>query len=175
LLVLLAVAILGPWTYERLYIPAEYACPAPNFRLEGDFCGSPLGLFQVCFWTVGGLVNLLVRLVSGAAVFAEVRQEALAVSLWTLVLGLLGLPFASSLASTLQGERRDRRGFHLAAWGLGAGAALLFGLSGEVRLARALWGAWLYFVLAAGALVLEALVLAARHPLGTLQGREDNS
>jgi hypothetical protein len=41
-LVLLLVAIMGPWTFDRIHVPSEYSCSSPYIRLEGDFCGIPL-------------------------------------------------------------------------------------------------------------------------------------
>lgn len=42
ILFLLLIAFIGPWTYEQIHVPAQYECTPPNFRLEGDFCGTPL-------------------------------------------------------------------------------------------------------------------------------------
>ena len=41
ILALLLLAILGPWAYDQINVPAEYPCSAPFIRLEGDFCGVP--------------------------------------------------------------------------------------------------------------------------------------
>lgn len=49
-LILFVVALLGPWTFDVINVPAEYECSAPFIRLNGDFCGMPMsGLW------VGGL------------------------------------------------------------------------------------------------------------------------
>jgi hypothetical protein len=41
-LMLLLVAMMGPWTFDLINVPAEYPCSAPNIRLDDDFCGTPL-------------------------------------------------------------------------------------------------------------------------------------
>ena len=49
-LILFVVALLGPWTFDVINVPAEYECSAPFIRLNGDFCGTVMsGLW------VGGL------------------------------------------------------------------------------------------------------------------------
>ena len=47
LLLLLFVALSGPWTLDLINVPAEYPCSAPFIRLEGDFCGLPLSGWRV--------------------------------------------------------------------------------------------------------------------------------
>src|SRR3990172_7764072 len=83
ILVLLLVAIMGPWTFgDRIDVPSEYPCSAPWVRLEGDFCGMLLSGIGVFSWMVGGLINLGVRLVTGATVFTDGRAS----SFFTLLL-----------------------------------------------------------------------------------------
>ena len=41
-LILFVVALLGPWTFDVINVPAEYECSAPFIRLNGDFCGTPM-------------------------------------------------------------------------------------------------------------------------------------
>ena len=42
LLVVVLVAIMGPWTFDPINVPSEYPCQAPYIRLDDDFCGTPL-------------------------------------------------------------------------------------------------------------------------------------
>jgi hypothetical protein len=156
ILVLLLVAIMGPWTFDRTHVPAEYPC-APHVRLEGDFCGTPLSGIWVFSWMVGGLINLGVRLATGATAFTDGARELL----FSLLLLLLVAPFFSTLPLILGGDRRRWRMFHVVAWGLAVGIGLLLGLSGSSRLFWVLWGIWLYIGLAGSALILEVLVLVA--------------
>lgn len=37
ILLSLLVAIMGPWTFDRIHVPAQYTCSTPFVRLEGDF------------------------------------------------------------------------------------------------------------------------------------------
>ena len=51
-LVLLIIAMTGPWSFDLINVPAEYPCSLPNYRLEGDFCGIPFSgiwIFPVLF------------------------------------------------------------------------------------------------------------------------------
>jgi len=49
LLVVMVVAFMGPWTFDRIYVPAKYECSAPFIRLEGDFCGIPMSGLRFFF------------------------------------------------------------------------------------------------------------------------------
>jgi len=158
---LLLVAIMGPWTFDRIYVPSEYPCSAPNIRLEGDFCGVPISGIRVFSWIIGGSINAGVGLVTGATVFADRGGEFLRGFLVIMVLLLLVLPFFSTLLLIRGGDHRRRQMFHVAAWDLAAGAGLLLGASGFSRPHWALWGIWLYIGLAVSALILEVLTLAA--------------
>jgi len=161
ILVLLLVAIMGPWTFERINVPSEYPCSAPNIRLEGDFCGTPMSGIWIFFWIIGGFINAGVGLVTGATVFADRGGEFLRAFLFIMVLLLFVLPFFSTLLLIVRGDRRRRQMFNVATWDLAAGAGLLLGRSSFSRLHWALWGIWLYIGLAVSALILEVLALAA--------------
>ena len=157
ILVLLLVAIMGPWTFDRINVPSEYPCSTPNIRLEGDFCGTPMSGIWIFSWMVGGFINASVGLVMSATGFTEWAREFL----FSLRLFLLLLPFFSTLLLILGGDHRRRQMFHLAAWGLASGIGLLIGISSYPKLFWVLWGVWLYIGLAASALILEVLALVA--------------
>jgi hypothetical protein len=77
ILVLLLVAIMGPWTFDRINVPSEYPCSTPNIRLEGDFCGTPMSGIWIFSWMVGGFINAGVGLVTSALGFTEWAREFL--------------------------------------------------------------------------------------------------
>jgi hypothetical protein len=147
ILVLLLVAIMEPWTFDRIDVPSEYPCSAPFVRLEGDFCGMPLS----------GFITMVARLVKGATVFTDLAFGSLYGLLSSLLLLLLVVPVFSTLLLILGGDRRRWRVFHVAAWGLAVGMGLLL----VSRWFWVLWGIWLYIGLAGSALILEVLVLVA--------------
>jgi hypothetical protein len=158
-LVLLLVAIMGPWAFDRIYVPGEFPCSAPFIRLEGDFCGVPLSGIWILSATTGGLVNIVVGLVTGATVITDrVREFS-----FSLLVLLLVLPFFSTLLLILRGDRRRQLVFHLAAWSLVVGFGLWLGMSSYPKLFGVVWGIWLYIGLAASALILEVLT-AGRRP-----------
>lgn len=45
-LLLVIVAMFGPWAYDLISVPAQYPCDAPFVRLQGDFCGQPVALLS---------------------------------------------------------------------------------------------------------------------------------
>ena len=156
-LALLPVAIMGPWAFDRIYVPSEFPCSAPNIRLEGDFCGVPLRGTTVISFMAGALINISVELVTGAIILADRAGEFL----FGLFVFLVVLPFFSTLLLILRGDRRRWQVFNVAAWGLAAGMGLLIGMSSYPKLFWRLWGIWLYIGSAASALILEVLTLAA--------------
>lgn len=153
ILVVGLVALVGPWGFDQINVPAEYSCSPPNVRLEGDFCGLPLQGFRILGWFVLGLISTSADLVTGAIVFSDWARQLL------FYLLLLVLPLISTLLLLLRGDRRRLRIFSIAAWGLAAGMGLVIGLLNYPRLFWILWGLWLYIGLGFSALTLEVLSL----------------
>ena len=161
-LVLLLVAVIGPWAFDEINVPAEYTCSAPNIRLEGDFCGLPMSGTWILLMVIGHLASVVVGLVTGTAYFSESESGPLIYILNSAMLFVLAflilLPLISTLLLILRGERRRWQVLHLVALGLAAGTGLLFGLSSLPRLYGALWGSWLYIGVTLCALVLELMM-----------------
>jgi hypothetical protein len=155
-LILLVAAIIGPWVYDRINVPAEYACSPPVVRLEGDFCGVPVSGAYMLFGLVSESVNIVSGLVTGRLVLAETSRQLL-----ILLLGyLLLLPAVSILLMILKGDRRWLQIFHITVLCL-AGGLMLWAFSAESGLRMIqLWGPWLYFASVIGLLILEIVVFA---------------
>jgi hypothetical protein len=163
ILVLLLVAIMGPWSFELVNVPSEYPCSAPFIRLEGDFCGTPTLGIQYLVGTIVGVINRGVGLVTGATGFASRGDELFREFLFMMVVPfLLVLPFFSTLLLLVRGDRRHsvlypvpvglldpgaqgpragqvrpstgrRLAFNIVAWSLAAGAGLLLGVLNVLR------------------------------------------
>jgi len=154
-LALLLAAILGPWGFDRINVPAQYPCNAPNFRLEGDFCGTPLSGAFVLLLIISEVGYLVSRLVTGIPLNPN---QALALSILILIL----LPLFSTIVLVLRGGKRGTPVFHMVALVLAVCAGLFVSLFFYPRLFWVLWGPWSYIGVAAGALVLEAAMLMTR-------------
>jgi hypothetical protein len=155
LLALLSLAIMGPWAFDLINVPAEYPCHPPVVRLYGDFCGVPLSGIQFLSWMASGFVTVGIGLVTGSVGFFDwIRQ---------LVFSLLGmlvlLPILSTLLIILRGARRRLQLFNLVALVVSLAVCLLVVISGYPELFWALWGVWLYLGLVAGSVVLEVIAL----------------
>jgi hypothetical protein len=148
---LLVVALMGPWVFDQINVPAQYACSAPFIRLEGDFCGVPLS----GIWILGAVGLSVVGLLGGAVTLAEAGRAF-------LILAVLGLPLISTAVVLLRGSRRRWIGFQLATFGLTAGMLLLSGLFSASNRTLLLWGPWLYLAVIGVTLLLEGVGLAAR-------------
>ena len=158
ILICLIAAFLGPWVYERIHVPAEYACSPPFIRLEGDFCGSPIVGFQLFIWIIGGLFSMGGSLITGSFDFSGRIREAL-ISL------LMLFPLLSLLSTILLvrcGDQRGRQMFTLLAWISALGACLFLGSNLSTAI-WFVWGIWLYIGLAICALIFEFLVFINRN------------
>jgi hypothetical protein len=160
-LIFLVAAIIGPWVYDQINVPAEYPCSAPFVRLEGDFCGVPMSGAYMLFALVGESVRIVSGLVTGGLLLAETSRQLL-----ILLLGyLLLLPAFSTLLMILKGDRRWLQIFHITVLCL-AGGLMLWVLSAESGLHTSqLWGPWLYLASVMVLLILEIIVFAFKSRL----------
>lgn len=157
-LVLLLVAIMGPWWFDVINVPAQYVCSNPFVRLEGDFCGGPVPGSWMPLTATSGFVPMVMELLSGTMVFAD-RIRDIFISLLFL---LPVLPFISSLLMILGRHHRRRKVFHIIVLGLAVCFSLFMGanLMSTARFSRVwwmLWGLWLYIGVTVSALALELL------------------
>ena len=161
-LVLLLVAIIGPWTFDVIYVPSKYACSAPFIRLEGNYCGLPLSGIKLLSMMAGGFTNIVVGMVTGTTVLKD-RLGEFAFCLLGL---LLILPYFSTLFLILREDSRGWFVFHIAALSLALGTSVLLAIISYEKVFWALWGIWLYVGVTASALMLETVMLAARNRSG---------
>lgn len=142
-MVLLLVTIAGPWAMDS-HPATEETCAAPLIWLGEGHCAclvTPLSLIvPLLTWGPAGLAGIVV------------------------IFFLPLLPFITTLALVLVGERRRLRALNLAAWTLVAAvSALLFvrtlPVAGSVNLK--LWGVWLCAALAVAVLIGETLAARA--------------
>ena len=162
-LMLLLVAIMGPWTYSSDGVPPAEWCRAPLILLENDRCVRLVSGATVLTFMVGAFLSMSVGLVTGATVLPDRAREFLGVFLFTVGIFLLILPFFTTLLLIWGRDSRRLRVFHLMAWGLAAVLGLLLALlavSGS-GLYSELWGIWLYTGLTVSELILEGFALAA--------------
>jgi len=161
-LMLLLVAIMGPWTYTADGVPpAGMWCLDPNILLENGRCVRLVSGATFFIFMPVAFLSMSVGLVTGATVLPDRAGEFLRVSLFTMLLFLLVLPFFSTLLLIRGGDSRRLRVFHVMAWGLAAVLSLLPVVFESVLRSGQLWGNWLYVALAASMLALEMFALAA--------------
>jgi hypothetical protein len=155
------VAILGPWTFDLIVVPAQYSCNKPATRLLGDYCGMPMSGTLIFFMVGGRLIELIGERAAGENAIVDPAKAFLQISLFTVLALLLLLPIFSSLLLVLRGENRRRHLFYRVSLGLAACAGVLWGIEiSSMRWSWALWGLWLYVVAAVGGLILELWMAA---------------
>lgn len=147
-LLLLLIAMFGPWTYERVDMPPSNPCAAPNVQAAGDpYCGIPLPVFL----EVLGLFRFGAALWGGELSFNQWASLS-------LLPFLLVLPIAMLSALMLRRRNVRRQILFLIAWALAALAGAAFLLRGNYRPYAPPWGMMLYIAAALTALLLELLM-----------------
>jgi len=157
ILALLVVAMLGPWTFDLINVPAQYACGKPFVRLYGDFCGSPMSGFRALPWLFAGF-GILIDLIMGNTAGLFPRFMAL------LLMWIIVFPFLSIVLLLRKNASRRLQLLNLTAWALGGLATLTtFGLQFSreqfVQFFYLLWGIPVYVLIAIGTVIFESLVL----------------
>lgn len=152
-LVGLVIALLGPWMFDQIMVPAQYTCSPPNVRLDGDFCGMPLSISW--FYFQGGIFSQLSYLVKGIAAGELKPGDAVGQALVNGFLILILLPLLTTALLIWRPETSGRSVFHVIMLGLAAGIVGIMAATSYSRAMWLLWGLWLYIALIICMLVLE--------------------
>ena len=158
LLVLLVVALCGPWTYTRDGIGAlpPEQCRPPLILLENGRCVRLVSGMSMLTFVAGGLLSLCAQLVTGAMEISRVRE-------FLVVLYVLPtLPLISTLLVLWRSGSHRLRVAHTIAWGVAAIWGLLLLLTASRPALGRVWGVWLYVGLAASSLTLELITMVRR-------------
>jgi hypothetical protein len=155
-LVLMGIALSGPWYFDRISVPSPHACSS-GVRLDEDFCGLPGSGLWIVPYAFGGLFNAARDLLATSIDFANWLRTFL----FSLLSLLILLPFLSILFVMGRPENRRSHLFHLLNLGVAAVSTGLFlsSLPDFSRLHWALWGPWFYMSLALSMLLCESLAL----------------
>ena len=153
IMVLMIVALSGPWAFERLNIPEPNRCDS-GFRMDEEFCGVEIsGLFYFIM-LFGNIFASGFQLVFGEAKLLEFVVSIIFV--WFVL-----APPISMLLLTASKEKPVDGGekVHIGILSF----AIVLGLVG-IMLSRTpvigeLWGIWFYMLLLASEWVLEMLML----------------
>ncbi len=152
-LILFVVSMCGPWVFDFLIVPAEYPCTPPSIRLEGNYCGTPLsGLWLLSVFS-SDLISPFTNLRSGSTDLVDWARSLLVAA----ALALFLLPLLTTLVLIGKNAALRWRAVHISAWGISILFALLLTSGGFTQLHLALWGVWLYRILAPTVLVLEII------------------
>ena len=146
------IAISGPWFFDRIYVPSEYTCSAPNMRLDDEFCGLPLSITWFFSEIIGGLPYMLTGLAKGAPNFGDTSRQLLFFSFLFLLL----LPVLSTAILILRGEHWQAP--HRVGLGLAAGIGGWIAWQSYSKASWVLWGLWLYIGLTISLWALEVLL-----------------
>jgi hypothetical protein len=154
LLALALFSVLGPWAYESLHIPSQYACSEPGLRVAEDRCALLLSGISVLPLALGAFVEIGWAILTGMAMLTERGREFLLTGYFALPL----LPLISTLLLLVKGGSRRLQAFHVMAWSVALAASLTLLAIGRALPPHKLWGVCLYAGVAACGLVLEIVV-----------------
>jgi len=148
------ITLIGPWTFDRIWMPTEYICSFPNIRLDENFCGLPQSGVWLLTWAIDSFISLATGFVMGQSRSSGIAREIV----FFLLLLFPALPFFTTLI-LIQRENRHLK-FHVLAWVLAIGVGLWLSHVSSPWTHPALWGVWLYIGLGVCVLVLERLAFA---------------
>jgi hypothetical protein len=156
--VLFIIAMLGPWMFDLLNVPAQYPCGRPSVRLYGDFCGYPMSGFEVIKYANSGLFYFLDQLIKGN-IAGRILDLIFPFFTWLII-----LPFFSILLLIWNKNSQRLQTINLVAWGLACSVILpMFILQTRenqfVHSSYLLWGIWLFILVALSTIIIEILVL----------------
>ena len=172
-LVLLLVALLGPWNYELINVPAAHTCLSPLVRLNQDFCGTPTSLARSFFDILEAIIQYSSEFLAGSSNLSGIR--------FFLVVFVFGLPLLTGMILLLWGNHPLRQIPHMLALGLANAGGLFLGLQVFLTLTElagattdqltslqvygppllSLWGIWLYIAVTDLLLMGEVILLLA--------------
>ena len=163
-LVLLLVAVVGPWTYTEDGMPPAEWCRAPNILLGNGRCVRLVSGIEVLTFMSGAFLSLNAQLVMGTLVLAERAREFFGVYLFMVLLCLLVQPFISTLLAL--GRDRPLGGmYQVITWALASViTGLLWVASCFSGLGPKLWGLWLNTGLSVSVLAVELWASRASRP-----------
>ena len=148
-LIAMLIAISAPWIYDRVNVPAEYAC-TNGVRLEGDFCGIPIPGLQVFGLYFLSIFGALARIPSGDLAWRELFGSVLIMAFF--------LPVMSSFLILVRKTDLERvQRFHLGSLGLGLAIGIWILVSFSSVLSLISWGLIVYLAILVAALGLEGV------------------
>lgn len=152
-LIMLAVAMVGPWFFDRIWVPQPYTCSLPNVRLDDVFCGVPTSIT----WLLAGVPSQFTYLVNELITDSTSNYAA---TEWLFILFSIFLifPFVSTPILILWQGQRYWSAIHRVALGLAAATGLLIGILDFSVASWMLWGVWLYTGLTISMWILEFLI-----------------
>jgi hypothetical protein len=132
-LVLFIIAMLGPWGYDLINVPAQYTCHPPNVRLYGDFCGVPISGAMVFVMLIPEFFYSVWRLITSTLYYPSLLSG---LSIFLL------FPIMTTLFSLWKKETHRLRMMNLIAWILAFLLTLTLFTLQINRQAIQLWGLW---------------------------------
>ena len=167
MLILLLVAMAGPWFFDDDGTPPAEWCHEPNMLLGNGSCVSLVSGVEI-FSAMIVVSFSLIKQLATEVLTGRIREYIILFVLDVLLL-LLVQPIFSTLLLSYGEDRPRRRMYNRIAWALAVViAGLLIAVSYRLSgLGVELWGVWLYFGVGVGMLVVELSTLLAKNRSGS--------
>ena len=136
---LVILALVGPWWYDRINVPAEFECQSPNIRLYGDFCGTPMA----GIWLIAELIRVVPLLVQHTYSGTIGARDIGGLLLW-FAISLVTIAPIISLVLRLKNRQTRGAWIHMAVLILTTALAGYTLLHASIYQPIQIWGLWLY-------------------------------
>lgn len=154
-LLIFLFCLLSPWTTDRIHVPAPYNCSW--WRVDDDFCATPLSGFWALFVGYNIVVDSVLHLTSGAI---SGGARSFPQMLWIFWVVFIPLPAISTLLLLRSHGRFLPQRFQVVLWALaavvGVGLFLVLAFTALDEPLLRLWGVWSYILLSVTAFYLES-------------------
>jgi predicted ferric reductase len=154
ILLLMLVSIVGPWIYETIYVPPPNPCSS-GFRVNENFCGSPLSGMWVFFTVLASVSSITSRFFTGEASAGEFLLSV--GTILYILLPVVSLLLVAGKADPSPQKVKLHHGILIFASMLGVLGVLI--VMNDISFILKMWGFWTYSLLVFISLALELLSL----------------
>jgi len=156
ILLLWLIAFSGPWGFDSIHVPGEFACSDPWVRYTEQLCAATVSGGEGFAMLGRDFIQMVRSLSQGETIIAGLSYLALFIG---IVIFLLA-PIFNTLLSLAAGNRRKLTALNLLVWLPTLLFCVLAGILSIMFPSPPLWGLWLMAAAAGAAIFLEWRALA---------------
>jgi hypothetical protein len=163
-------ALVGPWFYDKIYVPAKYPCASPVIRLDGDYCGVPVSGGWFVMAIIGRMIELTAEIVTGETAISDLDLGVLNFFLFAAIAIIFLLPAVNTGFLVSRRGGKDKNVVQMVFWGLACSLSVFWAIIAiGHHWSWGLWGILLYTLAVLSGLALEVFVLVFEGRMGSAQ------